>query len=201
METLSGDSFVALATVVAVVLTGIISFFITKWQVAKQGKETVLQLNMQYQHTIRQMQEETQILLKRKRYDLTLDALQKCWGLLVYTTDGENQKSIITYTVEKVMNDGQQTKKYTYYFNKANIDLFIESLRTFFYIDGWGLYLSKELKDELFRYQYIIWGFKLSAKNLPDNIQKINKPEIAKALFDIHKKLIQTIKADIEKIL
>jgi predicted PurR-regulated permease PerM len=68
METCqNGDAYVAIATVIAVIITGIISFLITKWQVKKQGKDTIQQLNTQYQNALRQMQAETPVLLKRKK--------------------------------------------------------------------------------------------------------------------------------------
>ncbi|GHT45270.1 hypothetical protein FACS189440_00940 [Bacteroidia bacterium] len=198
METcsLSGDIFVAIATVLAVVITGIISFFITRWQVKKQGKETIEQLELQYQNTLRRMQVETSVLIKRKQYDLTLKALQKCWGLLIYTTDNENQKSIITYTVEKTKENGQEKNNYIYYFNKTNIDSFIESLRNYFYEKGWGLYLSKELKEQLFGYERILWGLKLRGEKLDDNKQKIENPQVAESLFEIHKNLIVILRED-----
>jgi hypothetical protein len=201
METcsLGGDIFVAVATVLAVIITGIITFFTTRWQVKKQGKETIEQLEIQYRNTLLQMQAETSILIQRKQYDLTLKALQKCWGLLIFTTDNENQKSIITYTVEKTKENGQEKKIYTYYFDKTNIDLFIASLRTYFYEKGWGLYLSKELKEQLFGYERIVWGLKLSGEQLVDNKQKIENPKVAESLFAIHKNLIIILREDMTK--
>jgi hypothetical protein len=126
--------------------------------------------------------------------------LQKCWGLLVYTTDNENSKSIITYTVEKSQSAGKETKIYTYYFSRSNIDQFIEHLRKYFYEGGWGLYLSKELKEQLFGYERIIWGLKLSGEQSTDDKQKIKNPKVATSLFELHKQMILIIRKDMANI-
>ena len=191
-----GDALVAIATITAVIITGIV----TVWQVRKENKNTISQLEKQHKDSIRQMEAETQILKKRKQSDQTLEALQRCWGLLIYTTDNENEKTIITYTVEKTNINGTDEKKYTYYFHKSNIDSFIDSLRIFFYTDGWGLYLSKELKENLFGYERIIWGLKLCGEKAIEDKQQITNHNIAKSLFEIHNKLIKTLHQDMNSI-
>jgi hypothetical protein len=174
---------VAAATIVAVFIAGLITLLITLWQVRKQ-----------YKDRIRQMREETIVLKHRKHNDQTLEALQHCWGLLIYTTNNENEKAIITYTVDK------STKEKTYFFHKSNINEFINDLRRFFYIDGWGLYLSKELKELLFGYERIIWGLKLSGEAIPEEVQQIKKAKVAEQLFEQHLQLINAIKHDMQKI-
>ncbi|MDR2680499.1 MAG: hypothetical protein LBC47_06785, partial [Tannerella sp.] len=138
--------------------------------------------------------EESVVLKQRTRNDKTLEALQNCWGLLIYTTDNENDKAIVTY--EKP--PGKDVK--TFYFHKSNIDAFINDLRRFFYAEGWGLYLSKELKELLFDYERIIWKLKLAGEKLPDEVQVIRNSKIAEELFELHQQLIVAIRQDAEKI-
>jgi hypothetical protein len=170
-------------------IVAILSVFIS-------GIFAMRQIQKQYQNTIKQMREETVVLKHRKRHDRTLEALQRCWGLLVYTTDNENEQAIITYTVDKT--EGKNVK--TYYFHKSNINDFIANLRRFFYTDGWGLYLSKELKELLFSYERIIWGLKLPGETSPDDTQQIRNAKVAEKLFEIHRQLINVIKQDMKKI-
>ena len=191
-----GDISVAIATILSVIIAGIITARTTMRQVKKENKNTLAQLKRQHQDAIRQMEAETQILKKRKYNEQTLKALQGCWGLLIYTTDNENPKAIITYTVEKEENN----KKYTYYFHKSNIDSFIDSLRNYFYVNGWGLYLSKELKEQLFGYERIVWGLKLRGEEFPDDKQQIEKSKVAESLFEIHRKLIEILHQDVNNV-
>jgi hypothetical protein len=178
---MEGDSLVTITSMAAVLITGLF----TLWQVRKQ-----------HNNSIRQMREETVVLKHRKRNDQTLEALQRCWGLLIYTTNNENEKAIITYTVEKTA--GKKEK--TYYFHKPNGDMFTNELRRFFYTEGWGLYLSKELKKLLFDYERMIWRLKLSGEALPEDVQQIKKSKIAEELFETHQQLISVIKQDMKKI-
>jgi hypothetical protein len=178
---MEGDLLVAIATVVAVIITGLV----TLWQVRKQHRDS-----------IRQMREETSVLKYRKRNDQRLEALQHCWELLIYTTDNENKKSIITFKVERMAGE----EKKTYYFHKSNINAFIDDLRHFFYTEGWGLYLSKELKELLFGYERIVWGLKLSGEKSPEEVQQIRNDKVAEKLFEMHQQLIIVIKQDMNRI-
>jgi hypothetical protein len=172
---------VTITAITVVIITGLFAL----WQVQKQHKAS-----------IRQMREETVVLKHRRRNDQTLEALQRCWGLLIYTTSNENEKSIITYTVEKTAGE----KKKTYYFHKSNSNAFINGLRRFFYTEGWGLYLSKELKALLFGYERITWELKRSCETLPEEVQQIKNSKVAEELFELHQQLLSTIKQDMKSI-
>jgi hypothetical protein len=174
---MEGDMLVAIATVAAVVITGLF----TLWQIRKQHWDS-----------IRQMREETIVLKHRKYNDQTLEALQRCWGLLIYTTDNENEKAIITYT--------GKTEEKKYYFHLSNINDFTNDLRRFFYGEGWGLYLSKEIKEQLFGYERIIWGLKLSGERTSDDVQQIKNTKVAEKLFAMHHQLIIAIKQELKKM-
>jgi hypothetical protein len=178
---ITGDMYVAIATIVAVVITGVF---------------TLYQIRKQHRDSIRHMREETVVLKHRRHNDKTLEALQRCWGLLIYTANNENEKAIITYKVEKT---NEKTEK-IYFFHKSNINAFIEELRRVFYTEGWGLYLSKELKELLFGYERIIWGLKLSGEKLSEDMQQIRNVKMAEKLFDMHQQLISVIKQDTKKI-
>ena len=87
-----------------------------------------------------------------------------------------------------------------YYFHKSNIEAFIDSLCCFFYKEGWGLYLSKELKELLFVYERTIWKLKLAGEKSEDEVQPIMNFRFAEELFELHQKLIIAIKQDMKKI-
>lgn len=178
---MEGYILTAIVQIIAVVIAGLFAF---------------RQIRKQHNASIRQMREETVVLKHRRRNDQTLEALQRCWGLLIYTTNNENEKSIITYTVEKTVRE----KEKTYYFHKSNINAFINDLRRFFYTEGWGLYLSKELKALLFGYERLIWGLKRSDEASPEEVQQIENNRVAEELFELHQQLLNVIKQDMKSI-
>jgi len=188
-----GDVWVAMATILAVIITG----GITIWQVKKSNDAALKRLETQHRNTIDKMYAETQVLKKRKYNDQTLEALQKCWGLLVYTTNNENEKSIISYIDEK---DDSNQKKRVYFFNKANIDEYIRALRSTFYVNGWGLYLTSELKRHLFDYERLVWKLKSAGQNNPENIERILKNKLVEEMYDLHQKLLATIRKNMNDI-
>jgi uncharacterized protein YneF (UPF0154 family) len=198
---LNGVVFVVVTTILAVIVTGVISFFITRRQVKKQGMEIRKQLEVQYRNITRQVQAEAPVPLKQKQCDLTLEALQKYWGLLIYTTDSENPKSIVTYTVDKERKDGLEIRNHTYYFNRSNIERFFESSHKYFYEEGWGLYLSRDLKEKLFEYERKLWGLKVDGEKSGDeNVQQIKSPGFAKHLYKLHDEMILVLQKDMKNL-
>jgi hypothetical protein len=178
---MEGDLFVPITAIAAVVIIWIF----TLWQVKIQHRER-----------IRQMKEKTVVLKHKTCNDKRLEALQRCWGMLIYTADRKNAQSIITYTIEK--DDERERKVKTYFFHKSNIDAFINSLCSFFYAEGWGVYLSEELKELLFAYEHIVWRLKLAARRSPEEVQTLRNHKVAEDLFDLHQQLTVAIRQDME---
>jgi hypothetical protein len=197
MCTIEGDLYVAIATVAAVIVTGAISFFITRWQVRKENKNTLRQLEKQHLDALRQMREETNALKCRKLNEQKLEALQRCWGLLIYSTDLENDKSIITY--EEIQHrENRQTivDKTNYFFNKERISDFINVLQQFYFTDGWGMYLSDELKGLLFEYRNKLFNIRLGAKEKEDNIVKFKNSYLAEELLKLHNNIASVLQKE-----
>ncbi|MDR2120741.1 MAG: hypothetical protein LBP64_07680 [Tannerella sp.] len=191
------DLYVAIATIAAVFISGAISVFITLYQVKKENKNTLKQLDKQYQNTIRQMREETNILKYRKLNEQKLEALQRCWGLLIYSTDLENSKSIITYNeIQRRENRQTIVEKKEYFFNKAQIDEFIDTLQQFYFADGWGMYLSDELKTLLFEYRNILFGIRLKEIEGENNVVKFKNSHTAVNLLELHNNMANMLRLE-----
>ena len=146
-----------------------------------------------YCYALKQKRKETFIGLEKIKYERKLSALESCWKLLAFITDTENSKSVLTW--EQLKN-----KEKSYYINKTNALEFIKSLADFFYDSGLGIYLSKEIKEQLFEYRSIIYGFLLKEKNNENSIILIQNNEMAKKMIDLFHKLIIQLKKEIDII-
>ncbi|MDR2496325.1 MAG: hypothetical protein LBD21_04280 [Tannerellaceae bacterium] len=197
---MQGDIWGAIAAVTAVIITGIISFFITRWQVRKENKNTLCQMERQYENVLRQLRAETEVLKYRRLNAQKLDALQRCWGLLIYTTNAENEKSILTYKVVVLRNEKDQTKveKTEYFFNRELICEFINRLYEFYYKEGWGMYLSDELKELLFQYEFKIDGLKRPEddNDNTESIVKFKSKSIARFLITLHEQIAEKLQKE-----
>jgi hypothetical protein len=186
---MQGDIWLAIATVAAVIITGGFSFFVTRWQVRKESKNTLYQMEKQYETVLRQLRAETDVLKYRKLNEQKLEALQRCWGLLRYTTNAENDKSILTYKeIQHKENHQTVVDRRDYFFNRELIGEFVNRLYAFYYKEGWGMYLSDDLKDLLFKYEYKIDTLKRpeDEKENPEKVVKIKNASIASYLIKLH---------------
>jgi len=146
-----------------------------------------------YRYALKRKRKEIFIGLKQKKYERKLIALEACWKLLAFTTDTENSKSVITW---KLLKDNSKV----YYLNKKNAETFIKKLAKYFYSSGMGIYLSKEIKKNLFEYRSIVYGFLLKEKNNEEMIIRIKKQEVAKKMIEIHQQLILQLKNEADLI-
>jgi hypothetical protein len=146
-----------------------------------------------YRFAIRQKRMETFIGLEQLKYQRKLVALEGCWKLIAYTTDTENEKSIITWEQLK-------GKEKAYCLNVPNAKGFINELANFNYGSGLGIYLSKAVKEQLFEYRSMVYGFLLKEKDNQSNTIKIEKTELAAKMISIHQALVTQLKAETDKI-
>ncbi|MDY6206331.1 MAG: CRISPR-associated protein Csx28 [Prevotella sp.] len=155
---------------------------------------TIGAVYMAYRFAIGQMRKESIENLERSKYNAVLQAHQSIYRLLKYTTDTENEDSILRWEAVK----GNKSEK-TYYFRKEKIKLFLRELTHEFYEKGNGLYLSKEVNELLFNYRGIVFGLLLASKGETEDAVKINKEETAKAMIRIHQELSIQIRKDIQQ--
>jgi hypothetical protein len=196
---MQGDVWLAIATVAAVIITGGFSFFVTRWQVRKESKNTLYQMEKQYANVVRQLRAETDVLKYRKLNEQKLEALQRCWGLLRYTTNAENDKSILTYKeIQHRENHQTIVEKTDYFFNRELIGEFVNRLYAFYYKEGWGMYLSDELKTLLFEYEYKIDTLKRpeDEKENPEKVVKLKNASIASYLIKLHEQIAARLQTE-----
>ncbi len=142
-----------------------------------------------YRYALMQKRKETFIGLEKIKYEKKLLALEGCWKLLAFMTDTENAKTILTWH--------QLKNSKTYYFNKKNAEDFIQQIALTFYETGAGIYLSKEIKETLFHYRNIIYGFLLKEANNETATIEIQKPETAKKMISLHQELVLQLKQEV----
>jgi hypothetical protein len=197
MYAIRGDLYVALVTVIAVLVTGIISFLIIRRQVRNENKNTLRRLKEQYNNVIRQIREETNVMKYRKLNEQKIEALQRCWGLLIYSTKlGNNKSIIICNEVQQKENKEKTVEKTEYFFSKKQIDEFINALQQFYFIDGWGMYLSDELKNLLFEYRSRLFNLKLTESENENDIVKFKNSRIATALLKWHSCIVNVLQKE-----
>ncbi len=138
------------------------------------------------------MRKELSQNVQKEKYSKIMEACQSCWKLLAYTTDTQNDKSIITWTKDP------KTKAKTYFFNQNLAQEFIDNLAAFFYGEGKGLFLPDAPRPLLFEYRSILFGLLLSTKGKEENTIKIENPDLIERLIQIHQELIRVLRAEMK---
>ncbi len=145
-----------------------------------------------YLYAIKQMREESVERVKRNQYDARLRAYQSVYKILRYTTDTENEDSIIVWE--------QTEKKKQYYFRRSSIERFLQELPYEYYECGHGLYLSTDLTSQLFKYRSVVYGLWLASKHMDTEKELFQRPEVALELIRIHHDLTYRLKEVINDI-
>lgn len=146
-----------------------------------------------YRYHIRIKRKEIPVNLLQTKYNKKLEALEYCWKLLRYTTDTENSKSILVW--EKVAG-----KKKQYYIQPHNAQEFLEQLPEMFYSSGYGLYLSKEIKEQLFTYRSNIYGIMLKEKDSKEEKITIQNTNLVEILLLVHNELNRLLRMETHTI-
>jgi len=147
-----------------------------------------------YRFALRQKEKEIFIGLERIKYERKLSAIEECWKLLAFTTDTENDNTILIWEQNK------EDKTKTYSINVENARQFIKKLTACFYGTGLGIYLSLEIKQLLFEYRGIIYSFLLSVRNKKDKLIEVDNEKMYKRMIAIHQDLIDKLKKETERI-
>lgn len=141
-------------------------------------------------YTIKQLKKESTELLLREKYSRKLNVLQACYKLMRYTTDTENESSVIVF--EK---NGKEVK---YFFRMSNIDKFLEEIPNIFYGESVGLYLPSEIKEKLFEYRSIVFGLKLKEKNNNSDKIEFTNDDTRKRLVELHQGIINELREQLD---
>lgn len=147
-----------------------------------------------YKFAIRKKKQEIFIGLEKIKYERKLAALETCWKLLAFTTDTENDNSILIWHQTK------QGNEKTFFINVKNAKEFIKRLAEMFYGSGLGIYLSHDIKRLLYEYRGILYGFLLSIGSSEEKLIQVNKVQMHQLMVAIHQELIQKLKNETEII-
>ncbi len=147
-----------------------------------------------YKFALRQKKQEIFIGLERIKYERKLSAIEACWKLLAFTTDTENNNSVLIWKQDK----GSKAK--VFYMNVENARRFIKQLAACFYGTGLGIYLSQDIKKLLFEYRGILYGFLLATSNSEDKLIQIRKEQMHRRMAAIHVEMVEQLKKETEVI-
>ena len=151
----------------------------------------VFTVYLTYRYAIKKLRKESFENIERAKYEAILKAHQSIYKLLRFTTDTENDDSILVW--EQPKGSGEKT----YYFRQANIRKFIKELTEEIYNKGNGIFLSKEVMPLIFEYRSLVYGLLLTAKENPDETIEIKNEELAKRMIEIHQSLSTKIRETI----
>ncbi len=146
-----------------------------------------------YRFALKKLKEETPLLIQRDMQNKEIDALQNFWKLLQYTTDNENEKSIFIF-------EKKEDKK-IWYIIPENGRKFRQAVSDFFYGQGAGLFISRELKALLFEYDRQLFGLLLSTSNSPEDKIRVKSERLIRRLMDIHNQLLELLKQEKENVM
>ena len=136
-----------------------------------------------YRYAIKKLRKESLENIERAKYEAILKAHQSIYKLLRFTTDTENDDSILVW--EQPKGGGEKT----YYFRQANIRKFIKELTEEIYNKGNGIFLSKEVMSLIFEYRSLVYGLLLTSKDKPGETIEIKNEKLAKRMLEIHQSL------------
>ncbi len=147
-----------------------------------------------YRFAIRQKKQEIFFGLERIKYERKLVAIEACWKLLAFTTDTENDNSIL------IWKQNREGKTKTFYINVDKAGEYIKGLVACFYGTGSGIYLSRDTKKLLFEYRGILYGFLMCVGNNKEKLIQIKNVQIHQRMVAIHQELILQLKNETDII-
>ncbi len=148
-----------------------------------------------YRYALKKLKKETPVLIQRELYSKHINALQDLWGLLQYTTDNENAKSILRYEIPQ----GKDSNNRTWFFIIENGEKCREEIVKLFYNKGVGLFLSKEIKELIFEYDRQLYGFLLREKDNQENKVQIKNNKLAERMQKIHQEIAKQLKQEVNR--
>lgn len=128
---------------------------------------------------VRKLRRDLRKEVQGVKYASTLSALQAFWKLLAYTTDTENEKSILRWKLNK--GDGK-----TCFLRKKNAHDYVVALAQTFYSEGHGLFLPKAIRAPFFEYRSILYGVLLKTKDEPGEEVTLENASMVKRLLELH---------------
>lgn len=147
-----------------------------------------------YRFALKQKEKEIFIGLAKLKYERKLAAIEECWKLLAFTSETENDQTVLIWKQNKV------DKIKTYFINLENARQYIKQLAACFYGSGLGIYLSQETKKLLFEYRGILFTFLMSVREREEKTLKVTNDKMHKRMVGIHHELIIQLKKETEAI-
>lgn len=145
-----------------------------------------------YRYAVRKLTDENAASIERKKYEAILRANERCWSLLMYTSETENACSIFTWI------RSESTKEDSFYFHPDHCEMFFNALRVVYYEEGNGIYLDRRVTASLFEIRNILYGLRM--KTLKENEGKvlISNHDLAKRVFSLTNQCREEIREAIE---
>lgn len=146
-----------------------------------------------FKNWMEQKKEEVKLRKQQLQYDARLDAHKAAWGLLAYLSEKENDKTVF-------VDRGTREESY-YMLRKEQARDFLKALPKVFFEDGHGLFLSKEVKKDLYDFRSRV--YRLLEKEHHTNPSeassiKVTNEDVKKEVTAIRERLKTALKNNID---
>jgi hypothetical protein len=154
---------------------------------------TFLLVALSYWYMIKKRKPENRDnTIECKKYEAILSSYQSIYKLLAYTSNTENNNSILMEERENT-----ESCQSHYYFRKDNILKFLEELSKEFYELGHGIFISPEVSTLLFEYRNILYTLLEESRNRNGKVLQITNPKLVQRMKSIHAELSVKIRQHI----
>jgi hypothetical protein len=144
-----------------------------------------------YKNWKKQKEKEPEYLLKQASFTSKIEACKAAWGLLIYMSDKENDKTVIVKR-----DDG-------YYLRREQAIDYFKALPAVFYEQGHGLFLPQAVRDGLYGFRGQIYQV-LDAERVKGNIEsemvKIEQNKIIEFVEATRKAISDVLKESINEV-
>ncbi|MFB6317204.1 CRISPR-associated protein Csx28 [Saccharicrinis sp. FJH54] len=131
---------------------------------------------------------ELKFLEKQQKYRDSLKAYKAVWALIIYFSENDNARNIL----ERGETDSEGNK--IMYFKRKNAEYFFKQVTKIFYTKGYGIFLSSEIKSNLFKLRGHFIGLYHNAQKEDSDQMKIKNKELLKDIVKIREDLIKSLR-------
>lgn len=136
---------------------------------------------------------ETQIWAGQQKETARIAACKAAWSLLAYMSEKENSKTVFVVR-------GTKDHK-TWHLRSEQGQEYINALEKVFFTDGHGVFLTAEIRDDLYQFRSLTYPIiekeKRKTENLPALIT-LEEPKIIDAITTLRAKLNERLRAEIK---
>jgi len=142
----------------------------------------------------KQKAEENLIRIEQKKYDAKVEAYKAAWSLIVFFSENDSPDNIL----KRGELDENGNKKF--YFRHKQAGIYFDKLQEFFFKQGHGLFLPKEIKSKLFELRSLFYGLCHVAQKQKLEEMAIQNLELYHRIVELRESLIKDLQNALNKL-